>query len=52
MKTNAQYFRKGRIITGPEGTTKHKSINLAKRTSKNIQLKHDGYIGRGILRLA
>lgn len=50
----AKYMRKGRVILDVEngGGEKLKSISQAKRRSREIQMKHDGGLGRGVLELA
>jgi len=47
--SKAKYYRKGNRIRTPEGTKKYKSINAAKRASRELQLKADGALGRGSL---
>ena len=49
------YFRKGHIIKDASRTVvfegKQKSINAAKRESRRLQLKEDGALGRGSLKV-
>lgn len=46
----AEFFRKGQTIRGPEGDTAFPSINAAKRASRDIQHARGG-LGRGALRV-
>ena len=47
------YVRKGKTITHkPTGeSTTHKSINAAKRASRQLQMEEDGALGRGSVRV-
>ena len=47
----AKYFRKGKTIRGPEGDETFEFFAQAKRRSREIQLKEQGAIGRGVLKL-
>ena len=53
LKSETRYTRKGKVIidtvTG-EGKD-HKTINAAKRASREIQMNEDHGLGRGILQL-
>ncbi len=46
----AAYIRTGKTIMGPDGKHSFKTVNLAKKESRRIQIKSDGALGRGILR--
>ena len=45
------HTRKGKTIKGPGQPEQFNSINAAKRASRAIQMKADGALGRGTLRL-
>lgn len=45
----AKYFRKGKVIRHADGDIECKTINEAKRKSRELQLATDGAIGRGSL---
>jgi hypothetical protein len=53
LKSETRYTRKGKVIidlvTGEN--TGHKSLNAAKKASRELQQSEDGGLGRGILQL-
>lgn len=51
MMKNQIYIRKGMIIKGSAGYKTFDSINKAKKESHAIQMKEDGALGRGCLKV-
>lgn len=54
MMETAKYERKGQVIKNLEDGTvlDCKSVNKAKKTSRELQVVEDGALGRGSLRVA
>lgn len=53
MKSETRYTRKGKIIidTVTGEAKEHKTVNAAKRASREIQMEEDKGLGRGVLQL-
>ena len=49
--TRTTHTRKSKTIKGPGQPEQFTSINAAKRASREIQMKADGALGRGTLRV-